>query len=389
MPFSIFYDLHIENQRMNFDPEYIKQLVLDEIAGTINDKEKDYLHNTILENPEAYDLYASLHNRYTSGRLEQIRAALPQNLDAGKTLQAAKRKNRLRLVRSATGIAATLALLAGVYFIFSNKAPEQSLAASSVKDHIALQLTGEKTIDLSSQQGNVQTDNIRLNNTNKTLTFSLNNTPATNSWATLTVPAGKDYTIRLPDSTEIQLNAATSLKFPLKFSGNTREVIINGEAYLKIARNENLPFIVHLPGTTVQVLGTEFNVNTYDSTQVKVALVNGSVKVKTGKENVLLKPGRLLTCKPGTTTATEDFNARETLSWRKGIYLFHNATFEEVSRVLPRWFGIEIVIDNPAIAQRRFTGIINRNQPVTASLDILKATNGIDYDMKDGVIHIK
>src|SRR5690606_32808342 len=105
---------------------------------------------------------------------------------------------------------------------------------------------------------------------------------------TLTVPAGLDYKVHLPDGSEIWMNSTSQLQFPSEFSAATREISIKGEAYLNVAPNKEKPFIVHLPKSTVRVLGTEFNVNTYGLNTETVALVKGSVQLNTpGSENKL------------------------------------------------------------------------------------------------------
>ncbi|MGY0036742.1 FecR family protein [Pedobacter sp. NJ-S-72] len=97
-------------------------------------------------------------------------------------------------------------------------------------------------------------------------------------WSTLVVPVKLDYQITLSDGTRVWLNSASSLHFPFSFSGATREVYLTGEAFFKVAKNPDQPFIVHTNQTDVKVLGTEFNVNSYNSNITMTSLVEGSVK---------------------------------------------------------------------------------------------------------------
>jgi hypothetical protein len=78
------------------------------------------------------------------------------------------------------------------------------------------------------------------------------------------------------------------------------------------------------------------------------------------------------------------------LSWREGLYYFKDATLSEISKVVPRWFGITAVIDDPAIRGRHFAGALDRHQSIQVFLDNLKAIARIDacFD-KDSVLHFK
>ena len=274
----------------------------------------------------------------------------------------------------------------GIFYILRQLPSKPPAPAIVSNKNIRLQLPGGETIDLSGQQGAVRAGTVTLNNTQKSLTYTACTT--TSGRATLTVPPGKDYKINLSDGTEVWLNATTTLKFPLTFTDNTREITIDGEAYLKVAK-DTTPFFVHLPNNTVQVMGTEFNVNSYDPDKVQVALVSGAVKMTTGGNSLLLKPGQEVICTQPQGMQVVPFDESILLSWRKGLHIFNDTPLFEVMQVFPRWFGKEVVIDNPARRNARFTGVINRNQPVSVSLDLLKATNNFDYYLEGDTIHIK
>jgi ferric-dicitrate binding protein FerR (iron transport regulator) len=197
-----------------------------------------------------------------------------------------------------------------------------------------------------------------------------------------------DYNIHLSDGSVVYLNSATILSFPMKFTGNTREITINGEAYLEVAKDATHPFIVNLPHGSVQVLGTEFNVNSYDSGVVKVALVQGSVNMQMDNHTLHLTPGKEGVYK-NNNLAVKPFDEQTTLGWRQGIYYFDNATLRQIVEVLPRWFGMQVQMDNEAKASEHFTGRVYRNQPITDFLDNLKSTTTVDYFIRDSVVHFR
>ncbi|HJT74981.1 MAG TPA: FecR domain-containing protein, partial [Chitinophaga sp.] len=208
------------------------------------------------------------------------------------------------------------------------------------------------------------------------------------SMATLIIPPGKDYKLKLPDGTSVQLNADSKILFPLAFNGVIREVILSGEAYFNVAEDAKRPFIVRLPNSIVQVLGTEFNVNTYNND--KVALVKGAVKLSTANTSVLIKPGYAVSYSNKEGIQTSSFNEEELLAWRQGTYVFHSATIQELCKVVNRWYGINIKYDDITTGQRRFTGYIDRTRPIRQFLDDLEFTGHFNYYFdSDSTLHIR
>ncbi|HTI11442.1 MAG TPA: FecR domain-containing protein, partial [Puia sp.] len=206
---------------------------------------------------------------------------------------------------------------------------------------------------------------------------------------TLTVPVGMDYKIVLADGTEVWMNSATVLQFPFAFRGETREISLSGEAYLKVAGDATRPFIVHLPQTTVQVLGTAFNVNSYDSGIVRVSLVSGAVTLKSDRQELQLRPGMEGVYSKNADLTFHSFDEKDVLGWMQGIHVFYNASIQEISRVLPRWYGLAVKLDNPRITRQRFSGFINRNKPIQDFLENLKSTHSADYYFMGDTLHLR
>jgi ferric-dicitrate binding protein FerR (iron transport regulator) len=356
-----------------------EQLIAEELAGIISPEDQAALDKAKAEHPEVYELWQEKHAVFAqhSVRSWLDEESVPPSVTA---VPVVGRYKRMRLV--AAGLAAVI--IGGVYFLMpaTKDKPLTAKAGTSIQ----LKLENGKVIDLS-QEGKVQAGNISLSNQQKSLTYSANNT---GEWATLSVPAGKDYKVTLSDGTEIFMNSATSLRFPISFNNTSnREVFISGEAYLKVSTDANRPFIVTMQEGAVKVLGTEFNVNSYEKGDLQVALVAGKVQFKAGSDSAILKPGYAATY-TSQQIQTERFDADDLLSWRKGIFLFNDKALEDVFKVIPRWFGQEVVIDNPQTGKEHFTGVFDRNKTIQQNLDVLKVYNGIDYSIdENNVIHIK
>jgi ferric-dicitrate binding protein FerR (iron transport regulator) len=199
-----------------------------------------------------------------------------------------------------------------------------------------------------------------------------------------------DYQVVLADGSEVWLNSTSSLEFPFAFTGNTRDITIRGEAYLKIAKNQQHPFIVHLPDSKVQVTGTEFNVNSFDSAVVKISLVEGAVLFVGGKDSIALTPGRQGVYAKGENLYDQSFNQRNTLSWMQGIHYFEKSGMDEIIGVISRWYNVKVVVDNSRNSDKRFVGVLNKKKPLADFLKTLEYVADIysHYDSR-GVLHFK
>jgi transmembrane sensor len=384
---------------MAIDENQIEQLVLDEIAGIITPEDSATLNHLLEIDPAARVLRDAIYAQF-SGEAEQAFLALPpEALPIDKVFDRIRKRRWIRIyTRISYALLAALLIGGAAYIIFQPEVPTINRGLSP--ENVALQLPNGHTIPLGSTQQQLQVGDVQLQSGLKRMSYvsggnsnevsGTNNSKVSggaNSVVTLLVPPGKDYTIQLSDGTEIQLNAASRLRFPASFTGNTREITIDGEAYLKVASDERRPFILHLPQSTVRVLGTEFNVNTYDSGQVQVALVKGSVAFETPLATKQLAPGQLI---ESENMQISKFNADDLLAWRQGIYVFHATTVADMCKVVTRWFGVRVVYDSPNTGRRRFTGYMDRNQPMRRFLDDLQSTGDFDYYLdRDSVLHIR
>jgi len=207
----------------------------------------------------------------------------------------------------------------------------------------------------------------------------------------LTVPDGRFYHITLGDGTKVTLNSSTSLRFPFRFKGTTREVYVDGEAYFSVSKDPSRPFIVHTPLTSIRVLGTKFNVNTYQKGSVKTALLEGSVSTEANnltKPPVLLRPGNEASFEIQNGFKTHPFDKDDVLSWLDGIYYFHNITIEQLAKVISRNFGVLVKIENPSLGGRSVTGVMDRNN-LPELLSDLSMTAGVRYYYKNDQLYLQ
>jgi len=315
---------------------------------------------------------------------------------------------RRKLYLKKWAVAASILILfsSGWYFFFSAKnnlspqlanngnapaKPRQDIASG--RDKAILTLTDGSTIVLDSAQNGMVTKqgNTRIIKMEDGRLFyhadqENGSEPAYNSIAT---PAGGKYEIVLPDGTKVWLNAASSLKFPVAFKGKVRKVILKGEAYFEVARNESLPFHVQVDDMTIEVLGTHFNVNAYDGeNSVATTLLKGSVKVvkaatsNSSSRSALLKPGEQANLtQDGGLKINNHADLEEAMAWKNEKFVFNNADIAAIMREISRWYNVEIHFKG-SISTRRFTGKFSRNVNLTQLIDMLQYT-GINMKIED------
>jgi transmembrane sensor len=166
--------------------------------------------------------------------------------------------------------------------------------------------------------------------------------------------SGENATIYLSDGTRIHLNAESVLKYPNKFSGKTREVYLEGEAFFEVAKDKKHPFIIHSSKMDTKVVGTSFNILAYpDQKNQEVSVVTGKVSVRATvtKQNVLVFPGQRVTIEKETNTlkAYSRINIATMASWRKNILVFEDVPVNEVIATMERHYGVKIKIQNESL----------------------------------------
>lgn len=202
----------------------------------------------------------------------------------------------------------------------------------------------------------------------------------------ISVAYGEQKHLFLPDSTEIWLNAGSSISYPKAFSKDERLVNLNGEAYFSVKRNTEKPFIVKAEQLSVKVLGTRFNVKAYpNEEQITTTLTSGKVEVDAfSRHPQILQPNEQLTYNKQTSDISISVvNAADAESWIQGQLIFNNANFEEIFRTLERRYNI--VIDNTikTSASKRYTVKFRKGESIDKVLDILADIIEFNYQ-QDG-----
>lgn len=205
----------------------------------------------------------------------------------------------------------------------------------------------------------------------------------------VTVPTAQIKKVVLPDGTRVMLNSRSLLRYPEKFDSRTREVYLQGEAYLEVAHNKEKPFIVHANNFNIQVLGTKFNVNSYNGKSAFVALVDGSVQVTTAKNQnkVMMKPNNLLRLKDGNIDELVHTQATDYISWLDKKLKLNGDKMDRIMTNLANYYDLEIVYNKP-IPKIELYGKLELKAEPQKVLEAISQLSGLSITMENKKIYI-
>lgn len=201
------------------------------------------------------------------------------------------------------------------------------------------------------------------------------------TWNEIQSPVGMRSHVVLPDGTDLWLNAESKIRYSIPFTRENRQVELSGEAFLKVVKNEEAPFIVNAGAAAVKVLGTQFNVKAYDDEEnIEIALAEGSVEF-TGttadgkKAEAKLIPNDFLAMNKTTgKVGLVNKNLNNHISWVKNIIIFDETPMPEVAKTLERWYGVKVVIADAEINKYRFTTTFE-NESLFRVLELLELSS--------------
>ena len=334
-----------------------------------------------------------LANRYIDwnselmGDEETVKSKLYSSITARiASTQSNGKIRRLYLYAAAAVVLAFLTV--GGYRLLHEPTPQKIVVRNKINDlkpgenKATLTLANGQKIVLTknlvgqlSRQGNM---NVSMN-ANGTVAYTAaadgQTKNASTAYNTLTTKKGEQFPLILADGTQVILDAASSITFPVSFTGKQRLVSITGQAYFKVVHNERQPFQVSVKGQTIRDIGTEFNINAYDDEGiVKTTLLEGSVKVAKAGESVVLIPGQQSQVTDNSSTiVVKNADIQSVVAWKNGLFEYNNASIQEVMRQIARWYNVDIEYEG-TVPQREFSGKMQRDLNASQVLDLLSFT---------------
>lgn len=208
----------------------------------------------------------------------------------------------------------------------------------------------------------------------------------------ISVPAGQQLNMRLADGSEVWLNSKTTLRYPAMFTGGERRVEIDGEGYFKVAKDAGKPFRVATHGGTVEVLGTTFDVEAYESEgNFSTSLIEGKVKVSSGGREYLLQPGQRAWLSSDGSLAVSDIDDYDSFRWREGIISLKDDSFSEIMKKFEKYYGVTVVIDRKNLQDVSYSGKFYQSDGIEYALQVLQHDMDFKFEKEKDrrIIHIK
>lgn len=301
---------------------------------------------------------------------------------------------RRALVRAGT-VAATVLLFIGTLFFTQKRGADTDSSAqlarlieNTPKKSVRLILPGERVMEVE--------DNADIAYREQGITLSGEKHPErvesvipsdTAGRTRLVVPVGRRSTLLLPDGSRMWVNAGTTVEFPARFTGNEREISVDGEIYIEVAPDRERPFRIHTAEFSVNVLGTHFNLSAYRNDPLKsVVLVEGSVNIGfPGDQSVLLRPNEMMTLQEYKVNI-ETVNTYAYTSWRDGVFHFEAQPLSRVLAALSKYYGVPIESDNTG--NTYISGKLVLFDDLETVLDNITVIAPVQYRIKDDKILI-
>ncbi|WP_448698148.1 FecR family protein [Mucilaginibacter sp. AW1-3] len=357
--------------------EDIKVLLDKYKAGTITDGEKAVLDQWYLH--VAADGSEELSDEERLDTFEQVLVHLNEVIYEKKT--------RSLWPRIAAAASILLFLSVGTYYLLHQNKPQQVAVnpeqRAPVNNGVVLTLNGGKTIQLLQKHQGLITaiGNTQVKQSDSLLTYQGTATNAAPAMNTLANNSGKKFNLALADGTEVALDVASSITYPVNFTGKRREVSITGQAYFKVRHNAAQPFEVSAKGETIEDIGTEFNVDAYDNP--RTTLITGAIKIG----SLTLKPGEEAHL-AGNELVKGPADLEMATIWLQGKIPLNHRTLEDVLNEVGRIYDVQFNWPDASLKQLKFGGAVSRTQKLSTVLNFFRNTGKVDFIVNGKIVTV-
>lgn len=372
-----------------------RQLIEGHVTGSLSDADQKKFFELLEKEEYRRILEQVMGNEWTEGMYEeqggaQVYDRIERNVLSAIEAAPAKKSSGLVFFIRRYGLAAAAVLIlaiAGIVFFLLPKGSKTTEPAVALKTQPAvkdippgkngaiLTLDNGQQIILDSVGNGIIADqgNSKIVKQQNGLSYETVNPANATVYNTISTPRGRQYpNLVLSDGTKVWLDAGSSIRFPVAFTGNERKVEITGQVWFDVVHNDRMPFKVMAKGTEITDVGTQFNVNAYaDEASLKVTLLHGAVQVK----GTILKPNEQATIsEDGSLRLNKDVDIEEVMAWKNGLFKFDDADIQTVMKQLSRWYDVDVSYSG-TITKETFSGKISKNLSLQDVLDGLAFTN--------------
>jgi ferric-dicitrate binding protein FerR (iron transport regulator) len=243
--------------------------------------------------------------------------------------------------------------------------------------------------------------------------------PTAIAYNEISAPLGARSEVVLPDGSRVWLNAGSKIKYLDAFNRVNRNVLLEGEAYFKVAKNDKLPFNVKTKDLSIIAVGTEFNVKAYDDEGIiETTLVEGKVSImhnhlsRKQSQLVMLEPHQkavyvkedqhltvedlkairqtkpeILQLKQGTVYVSAEVDPLPIIAWKDNKLIFKGEELSSLLTKLERKYDVTFLYESENIKQFHFTGTLE-DETLTQVLDVIKLSAPIDYMLEGKQVNI-
>jgi transmembrane sensor len=386
----------------------IARLITKEKIDKLSDSESKILQYWLAENDNNKSIYKKLQDEQNLvneinelKKFDEINAF--QKVQQKITTQKIQPKVFRIVPNFVKYAAAAAALVVGSYFILTkiNKHEIVHYEASTImpgKQKAILITSGNMQIVLdSSNKEEILRDGLtNIIHTGSTLSYNksdtIDNVKNVTEYNTLITPRGGEYTLFLSDGTEVILNSGSKLKYPVIFNHKNREVELEGEAFFRVTKSKESPFIVKTNNVNVTVYGTIFNVSAYNNENLmQTTLIEGSVGVSLNdsqsESEVKIEPGQQLIYNKGSgNTETKEVDTEQFIAWTKGMFVFENEPIENILKIMSRWYDFNFEFKDSGLKNQRFTLSLGRNEEINKILEMISSSSNLKFSTRGNSI---
>lgn len=362
------------------DHERIAALMFKSLNQTLSPEEEQLLEAWKDLQPENRALFNELTEpeqlRYELQQLVAVEVAIEKQLGWEKEDIPTGRVRKMYRKWSWAAAAMLLLLLsAGAYMWIKPAGPPPEEVIRPGISKAVLTLANGSTVTLDSTGNRVITQGVAsIHQQGGQLTYEIKEGGVDAGFNRLSTPRGGQFKLQLPDGSTAWLNAASSIRYPVAFSGKERRVEVTGEVYLDVAPHAEMPFKVTVnKEVEINVLGTQFNINAYpDQPFVSTTLLRGRVSVSLKGQQVQLMPGEQAVT--GAAIRVEkNVDTDKIMAWKNGMFNFEDVSLQEAMGEIERWYDVKVIYEN-GVPDIPFSGKISRDNSLNDLIKVLAGT---------------
>ena len=383
--------------------EHIARLIFLHIQGMTDNAQEKELNEWRSVSPRHEELFQRmLSSEYVEKSISRFVKTEEEKERGWRQLQQKARSGRsVRKIKWFPYAAAIVLILSvgGVFYFSGDKEQTEILPIAKNEVQVpgsraVLILPDGRKVDLENEvlrSDLAQSDSLLLVSARSLKYRDIDSPDATEIFHTLEIPRGGEYLLTLSDGTMIYLNSESTLSFPVKFQGKERKVYLTGEAYFKVAKNTEHPFVVTAGELEVLVTGTTFGVRAYkDEKDIQTTLESGQVTVRVEGKSVKLVPNKQVLFNKSTMgLEVRDVDVDLYLAWADGRLVYDNCPLEKILTDLGRWYNIDVFYSRDELRSYQFSLNMKKHEEFTQVLELIGKTGEVQFEIKDNTVIVK